>query len=486
MRVKFSPRFFAMACGAALCAHGLVAQTSIQLFPEVNTRSSLPNAGYPGGTESDGITPTVPNSFSTTTVNLTCSASPIVATLSGPLMLSDGSGPQYTAPTATPPNALQAGGNLLVDNNIIVTVSGNSNTPANVCPHSFDVSGEGIYNENCFNWSGYGAYATSGTYPPGALNGQDPDTFQIPGTGQTVDAQGGVPPIDISSYLASGKQTVTVALTDEGGILTASSMFLTTNCVQGGVTGPATVSGNTFTGDPTTQSQTFNFDTGNNQVVGFTYDVTQVSNAGNGAIPQTMDAPLDPTTFQPSFVPGTSFATSSCLIHTGELLADGVTPACKLYTLECIDPVTGATSGANCPVSALDNEVVKDYFDGPPFSLQNVYTPYGVFHEGIGFLMASETWSLTNGGPCTFDPSSGLQTLPCPQNLLNSFTGPGAFSGKGLTTNPNSTFISIAGVPEDLTSIFVPGEWPDIGATPARPRCISPRRRQTCPRARMC
>ena len=181
MRVKFSPRFFAMACGAALCAHGLVAQTSIQLFPEVNTRSSLPNAGYPGGTESDGITPTVPNSFSTSTVNLTCSASPIVATLSGPLMLSDGSGPQYTAPTATPPNALQAGGNLLVDNNIIVTVSGNSNTPANVCPHSFDVSGEGIYNENCFNWSGYGAYATSGTYPPGALNGQDPDTFQIPG-----------------------------------------------------------------------------------------------------------------------------------------------------------------------------------------------------------------------------------------------------------------------------------------------------------------
>ena len=80
------------------------------------------------------------------------------------------------------------------------------------------------------------------------------------------------------------------------------------------------------------------------------------------------------------------------------------------------------------------------------------------------------TWSLTSGGPCTFDPSSGLQTLPCPQNLLDSFTGPGAFSGKGLTTNPNSTFISIAGVPEDLTSIFVPGEWPDHWSNTSTPK----------------
>jgi len=189
--------------------------------------------------------------------------------------------------------------------------------------------------------------------------------------------------------------------------------------------------------------------------------VSQVQNLSNGAIPQTADSPLDPATFRPSFVPGTSFATSSCLIHTGELLSDGVTPACKLYTLECTDPTTGTTSGANCPVSAVANEIVKDLFDGPPFSLQNVHTPYGDFHEGIGFLMASEDWSLTNGGSCLFDPNSGLQTQPCPQNLLTSFGGPGAFTGQGALTHPNSTFISIAGVPEDLTSISVPGEGAD-------------------------
>ena len=45
-----------------------------------------------------------------------------------------------------------------------------------------------------------------------------------------------------------------------------------------------------------------------------------------------------------------------------------------------------------------------------------------------------------------------------PQNLLLSFTGPGTYSGTGETTRPNSTFISLAGVPEDHTSVlYFPG-----------------------------
>ena len=58
-------------------------------------------------------------------------------------------------------------------------------------------------------------------------------------------------------------------------------------------------------------------------------------------------------------------------------------------------------------------------------------------------------------------PIRACQTLPCPQNLLTSFGGPGGFTGQGALTHPNSTFISIAGVPEDLTSISVPGEGQD-------------------------
>jgi hypothetical protein len=116
------------------------------------------------------------------------------------------------------------------------------------------------------------------------------------------------------------------------------------------------------------------------------------------------------------------------------------------------------------------NEVVKDIFDGPDFNLEDIHTRDGrTFHEGIGYLMASEGWGAESGvppgtwnwdggtgGPCTFDPASNLN-LPCPQNLLTSFTGPGVYAGSGQTTHPNSTFISIAKVPEDHTHVRIGG-----------------------------
>jgi len=157
-------------------------------------------------------------------------------------------------------------------------------------------------------------------------------------------------------------------------------------------------------------------------------------------------------------------------VHNGEVggpLGEPATnPACKLYTLECTTGTGSAEAGANCPVSTVDNEVVKDIFDGPSFSL----SPGGpTYHEGIGFLMASEGWGSEGagpwnwdggaGGPCTFDPEADLN-LPCPQNLLISFTGPGTFSGSGETTHPNSTFISIANVPEPLTTVAITGASP--------------------------
>ena len=120
-----------------------------------------------------------------------------------------------------------------------------------------------------------------------------------------------------------------------------------------------------------------------------------------------------------------------------------------------------AESGANCPISSAPNELFQDIFDGPSFSLQDISTPNGpTFHEGIGFLMASEPWG---GGPCTFDPASGLGNLPCPQNLLANFSGPGIYTSSSYTSHPNSTFIPVTGVPEPLTTVTVanqqPGGW---------------------------
>lgn len=466
MKVKFSPWLLAVVCGVILFAQGLIAQTSIQLFSAVNVRPSTSTTTYANLSV-----------FNSSTVNLTCSTSPIVATLSGPLMNSGGTAPQLDSSSQ-----LQSGGNLLVDNVLLVTVTPTSTNVAgptkNVCiggQSASSYNGETIptspvdLTESCFT-SGYGNVASS-------ISGDDTDTTVAPGGSQTVDVVGGVAPIDVSALLASGTQNVTFGLGDGGGILASSSIFLTTNCAQGGVTGPATVTGNPISTGEGAQglTQTFNFNTGTNQVVGFVYDVS-ASNSANtltantdGAIPQTADAPLDPATFQPSYVPGTSFATSSCLIHSGELLPNGH-EACKLYTLVCSNGTDPNTAGALCPVSSVANEVVQDIFDGPAFSLPNIVTKGDTFHEGIGFLMASENWSASNGGPCTFDSNSGLQALPCPQNLLTDFSGPGRFASQGETDNPNSTFISIYGVPEDLTSIYVPSEWPGHWSNTSTPK----------------
>jgi hypothetical protein len=460
-----------MACGVVLCAQALVAQTTTQLFGPVDPAGSNPSANY-----------SAPYAFNTATLNLTCTASPIQATLSGP-----------------------GGGNLLVDNNIIVTVTP-ANEPAqaavNVCPVTDVLGGAGLYYENCFN-STYANAAINGS-----ILGMDPDTASIPGnSGGTIDAVGGVLPVSLvmpivpvldSSGsagnvptdpnagspvgLVSGAQSVTIALDDEGGEVASSSIFLNTNCILNGVSS-GMISGNPITGS-SGQKQTFTFNsnpgngtpTNPSQIVSLTYDVSQVNPTtinNNGSTPQTTDAPVTQSEFQTAYVPGTSFATSNCLLHTGEVLPGTTTQACKLYTLECISPSTGLAAGANCPVSSELNEAVSDVFDGPQFALQNIYTPVGVFHEGIGLLMASDSWSSSSGGPCSFAedaPGTPVANLPCPQNLLVSFSGPGIFAGKGLTTNPNSTFVSIAGVPEDHTSVVVAGQWPDNWVNNSTPK----------------
>jgi hypothetical protein len=420
MRKASILRYSAIAACSTFVVPVMVAQNSIPVFGPVNVRASANGTGF-------GLNAVT---FNSATLNLSCDASPVTAVLS---------------------SSGDSNGKVLVDNNIDVTVTSGSggSGPVNVCRGgTVDNSPNGPA-QNCFT-TGYQGPASSGS-----LTGQNPDTFV--GTG-------GVAPIDISSQLQPGAVQLKIDLVDTGTYLASSTIYLNTNCSQNGVTGPATITGNPIpSSNPTPQqlTQSFPFNPTTDQKVQFVYDLSQAQAAGSlsitpDTIPGTDDLPIDPTSFQTNLVKNTSFATSSCLIHSGELV-NGL-PACKLFTLQCTIGTGKNESGAQCPVSSLPNEIFQDIFDGPSFTLPDIQTPNGpTFHQGVGFLMASEGWP---GGPCTFDSTSGLQNLPCPQNLLSNFSGPGLYAATGRTTHPNSAFIPVAQVPEDLTTVTVAGQHP--------------------------
>lgn len=408
-------------------AQGGTPPPAIQVFGPVDVRNSQSGASY-----------LVPDTFNTNTLTLKCPDSPITATISGP-----------------------SNGPVLVDNYISVSRSSNG-IPAvtgdpnanNICKSSIgqtDTSG-GISYPDCFT-TAYQSPASGGS-----LDGLDVDSAPYPSnpTGPAIVTTGGIGPIDVSNYLTSGSQQLTISLEDEGGKVASSSVYLNTNCTLQGVQNGGVISGNPInssSSNPQT-SQDFSFNPIAGQGIGFDYDVTAaytnntVTANASGAIPQVADSGLEPSQFA-AYVSGTPFATSSCLIHSGELV-NGV-QACKLFTLTCTSGTSASSAGANCPVSSQSNEVLRDVFDGPSFTLGDITVPNGpTFHEGMGFLMASEPWT---GGACQFSSESGLQDVVCPQNLLTSFSGPGSFTSGGQTTHPNSTFVSIYGVPEPLTTV---------------------------------
>ena len=279
----------ALASCFVFTSHQIAAQTSIQLFGPVNIRQSA-----------TGTSDQSPVNFNSNTLNLTCGGSPSA-------MLS---------------SSADNSGFVLVDNfiNVTVTAGGVTAGPTNVCRGGVD--------NNCF--------ATAYETPAGngQLNGVDPDTL-LPA--------GGVAPIDISTLLAkNASQQVKIDLQDLGVVLTSSTLYLNTNCTVAGVSAPATVTGNPIPASnptPTQLAQNFSFNTLSDKKITFQYDLTTAQTAGtlttsDGTIPSVGDSVIDPAQFQPVWAPGTSFATSMCLVHSGELLPSG-TAGCKLYTLTC-------------------------------------------------------------------------------------------------------------------------------------------------------
>ena len=412
MKCSVFAQGLAAVCLAAT-ATATLGQNAYQIFTPANVRLSTSGTGY----GASAVT------FNTKTLNLSC-PSPVHATISS---TTDGTG------------------NVLVDNYITLSVAGSA--PVDICRNG--TTENGGRQQNCFNPT-YGSEASDGS-----LTGQDPDGFT---------ASGGVPALDISGSLTPGANQIQIGTVDTGYYLTSSTLYLVTNCTSSGVSGSGQITGNPISSsNPTGQqlTQSYPVNSATDQQTQFTYDLSLAHNAGtltinNGSTPSSGDDPLDPTTFQSTYLNGTSFGTAQCLTHTGNLYNGS--PACVLFTLTCQIGTNPDQAGALCPVSQIRNEQFVDFFDGPAFTLPDIQGTNGLtYHQGVAFLEAKEGWT---GGSCVFDPASSIAGLLCPQNVLTSFSGPGAYRSGGSGQSPNSTFITVAPVPEDLTSVTVAGQHP--------------------------
>jgi Legume lectin domain len=183
----------------------------------------------------------------------------------------------------------------------------------------------------------------------------------------------------------------------------------------------------------------------NNAENNLVQEVVDFSGAfGNGSITiidgtqmNVANQAIVPSTWQPTWVPGTPFATSSCWPHNGE------GNNCKLYIDLCTNSNSGTQLGANCPTSNPPSIIVTDNFSGPKID-PNTLGP----NTGFGLLEAPDNWQ---GGPCVFTVPSSAAGEPCPQNVLTSLTGDPAPAG--TVPHFNSTFVAIYGVAQPGTTI---------------------------------
>jgi uncharacterized repeat protein (TIGR01451 family) len=392
---------------------------AIKLFDSMLVEPSAP--GTPG--------PTPPGkAVKSNTLNLSCpntdSPAGIIARLSS---LPDGSGKVF-------------------QDNLIQIVR--NADPANVCAGG---TGDGGFN-SCFQQS-YESVA-------GSFLNKDPDTTPV-GDG-TFTGTYGVAPIDISSFLVPGSQTLEFDLVDvglppsqSGAFLGASTLHLVTNCTASSVTTGGTITGNPLDpGNPASLIQDFPFNTNPNTHITFSanFVAADTFDANGPATPNTKDTGILQSAFPP-MVQGTSVAPAVCIRLNGEESTDGLhTKLCKAFTITCTDPVTGVSAGKNCPqkqavaaANALFFETKLDSPDAP------VIAP----GTGPGLLEGTDTWATTlplapcsTDTPALFPNDDGEESGQlCPQNPLTEFKGTGDPISGSTPRGVNSTFIPVLNVP---------------------------------------
>jgi hypothetical protein len=426
----------------ALCLPAAVAQNSITLLSDSPIQAA-PNSASQAN----------PYIFQTTIQELNCPATGIYANIS-----------------SQPSTLTHSNAQLLALDSIFVTVTpatGPIVGPKNVCPTLFTPPGP-----VCFNPAQVGIHGDVDEWI-----GQDPDGV-VPGSSpaQTFSQLYGVGFIPIGSLLSPGMQSVQIqlenTLSPNQGSVGNSTLYLNTSCTLAGVSGPSTVVNGTTPMGGGPQTFVLNNDTQDGEGISFNYTFPAgAAIPGSNCLGQpgcitehVSDMPIDPATFGPnatsltSYTYGTSFSTASCFLHAGELLNNN--PACKMFTLLCSLGTDPTESGANCPSSqnAAEDEIFGESFDPPAtpaLTLPDIQTLSGTYHTGVGLLMGPDTWNPGTANGCTYTPDSiaAEQDLMCPQNLLFSFSGPGSSSSTGKGENVNSTFITVYGVPEPLTTV---------------------------------
>ena len=268
-----------------------------------------------------------------------------------------------------------------------------------------------------------------------------------------------------------------IGTVDTGYYLTSSTLYLVTNCTSNGVSGPGQITGNPISSsNPTGQQLTQNYPVQfHEQPAGPVHlrslPGTECRNALDSQRLHAFDCgddPLDPTTFPVHVsLTGTSFATANCLIHTGELFNGS--PACELYTLTCQVGTNPSQSGALCPASTVRNEIFQE-----SFRWSQLY-PSRYYRHGRPDLPSRGRFPGGQRRMGRVDPAFSIQHPSiahqlCPQNVLTSFSGPGAYKSGGPGQSSNSTFITVAPVPEDLTTVTVsPASNPGTGLIPIPP-----------------
>ena len=451
---------------------------AIEIFGALNINKSLF-----GGTTWTNDPPTAGNPVSTNTIAISCTA-PIVAKLS-------------STPDGT--------NNVFQDNTlrIINTPTGGSATnTANVCRNG-DTTFQGFTGfpantTNCFQQ----AYESAAT----GYIGQNPDLAGFPnhtGAPGTFIAQYGVPAIDISSFLTTGSQSLTVELDDAGGDLGAAALHLVTNCTLAGAVPGGSITGNPINpNDPSSQTQTFTFDNGGGQNIGFTTSTSTAQQQGtvnipSGTVPIVTDIGIPQNLFS-QLVAGKSSAPAVCLRLTGETDPFGQ-PMCKGYLIQCQAPNNGPVSGNNCVPDASSARNLLDIarFESPdaPANGTNFLGTACSFATGgtncastnlgaatptligPGMLLGSDGWICAPGtavSDLTTCTSIELDTHTtntgsnysaanciltgsltgdlCPLNTLTQFEGAADPVHGSTTSGKNSIFVPVVNMPLPYTT----------------------------------
>lgn len=368
-------------------------------------------------------------------------------------------------PTASLSNTADGLGYVLVDNYLMMETAGspvNALSPAgNVCTGGVTDNFNNTTQQDCFSQAYRNAAVSN------SILGDNTDTLTSPGNGVLPGgAAGGVAPINVSSFLTASSTTqASFTLTDAGGYVASSSLFLVTNCSPAGI-----VPGGSITGNPITEGvpQTFAFDSAPGQNISLAS-----TNTGSGAVPIVTDIGIPQSQFS-QLVTGTSAAPAVCLRLAGELDPSG-NPMCKAFLIQCYNPTTMSTSGENCVPSLSTTRNLLDqaqyaspdapvngynFLYGPvgspaadacSYALSNVANGSCAAGTGPGMLLGSDDWVSSNV-PCVFPSSSTLAGYLCPLDTLTQFKGAADAISGSTTTGKNSIFIPVVNVPLPTTA----------------------------------